>query len=614
MAKNKNDEAPKVLNVSIWSLAIVGALAFSISIGGLVSGWMGLPEISADKSGSETTAKTTSVSCQTGETPVMITNYPGGDVNKIGLDLGGKEEDAKTGQDGTLHHTISSLVKGNRWYCQVVCVPWIDQTKTMADGKNQSAIRDYFGPATISGESLKLIGNADDLETALKSAQSDKKDIGYYIYLPALQIYKASDSSTKCQGPSDPYPSMTTKVTGDEEIKVEPKQSAGDWDDFITKAKEEENAAPKTNAPAVIGMATDPGKPTAPSYSDGQVNKTKSGSGTPVKKAEDSTKKSDSGPSSDTAKVTPAKTDKKLIPLIKDFNKCKKDLVTANIKSSGSIVRSPANIIARYLSDADRKEYKNILGFYALASNMNSKKMAEMVKRCQALLSKASQSPEHLSTNINPDGYVAPDYTPPPPPPTKEMLLGERALRLINVHQAEGYRIYQKRHGSTVSEAASMGNVCVAITDVKHNSVKVSTSKITKGGNYNNISLLVGNDNKTDINERVILFAYDFSGSRVRYYLSAPTLSELSKLKFVTTDTTNPGTINLDIAFSPMLLPYITDNQMFYTGKKPSTGWYGPYGELTDFITKICQKKANDSEGATYTFTLKEAYLDFLAK
>lgn len=106
----KNYEAPKIVNVSIWTAAIFGVLVFSVSLGAYFFGFLDSQQISAD---TETEAMGKPLGqCKPGEIMYTINNYPG----TSNLLPGG-------------HATYYSESDKN-WRCSYICVP---QGQTLED-------------------------------------------------------------------------------------------------------------------------------------------------------------------------------------------------------------------------------------------------------------------------------------------------------------------------------------------------------------------------------------------------------------------------------------------------------------------------------------------------
>jgi len=211
MADYKNDEAPKVLNVGIWSLAVVGALAFAVSVGGLVSGWMGLPEISASDPGVTTVGKigeqrtliqpngaTGAAAIPTISAKVAINDYPG-------LEL----INADKGEAGFKHYYLTKNKKGDMWHCSEIIVPGVDPSKPLADAANQEAIRKYLTDATVGGEKLEIFDNSNQWADRFGEALTKGEKMPYSVNLSAVK--------EECEGVKDAtstdYPPIKVKST-----------------------------------------------------------------------------------------------------------------------------------------------------------------------------------------------------------------------------------------------------------------------------------------------------------------------------------------------------------------------------------------------------------------
>lgn len=163
----RHKEAPGVVNVTIWSIAVVVALLFVyMLISWLYSGT--LFQISA----STDTASSTST-CPAGTDKVAINNYLGDD--KIGTGDGKEKNDVYTSK------------MGGYWKCSNICVP-----------KN-TGVETYLKGAKIGDKPVVLVKTVDEFIAKAKKGDTD---------LAQTIIY--SKNKSYCEGVSADYDKITT--------------------------------------------------------------------------------------------------------------------------------------------------------------------------------------------------------------------------------------------------------------------------------------------------------------------------------------------------------------------------------------------------------------------
>lgn len=150
----RGKDAPRIINASVWSAAVIGALAFSVSLGAYFWGVMDR-KVTADVAGGETTQ----APCPAGETPVAIHNYPGGDFL-----IGGT------------HSSYYLSESDKNFRCSFVCIS-TDTNKTVAQ-----RVEAKLEGATIGGETAITFSNgyafsdyiskADDVQRAKQRAMT----------------------------------------------------------------------------------------------------------------------------------------------------------------------------------------------------------------------------------------------------------------------------------------------------------------------------------------------------------------------------------------------------------------------------------------------------------
>lgn len=167
----RGKDAPKIVNAGVWSAAVIGALAFSISLGAYLFGGLD-NEISAD---TETpVAGAPKEECATNTTMYTIHNYPG-TANLIGGTHAGYYQDNDI-----------------NWRCSYVCVP---------DG---TELEDYLKDATIDGKPITLAKDPDDFNDNIF-----KKDPKAAMTITVILSEAAKTSSRQCKGNSKDYGIIT---------------------------------------------------------------------------------------------------------------------------------------------------------------------------------------------------------------------------------------------------------------------------------------------------------------------------------------------------------------------------------------------------------------------
>lgn len=167
----KGKDAPKVVNVGVWSAAVIGALAFSITLGSYLFGGLD-NQISADTETASLQSGEPTQKCGSG-TMYTINNYPG----SASLLPGG--------------HASYYLEGDKNWRCSYVCVPEGTDLKT------------YLNGSTAGGKKISLVDNP----TTFNSLVSEDKTTAMtstVILSQSVETYK-TDGTTynrRCTGPN----------------------------------------------------------------------------------------------------------------------------------------------------------------------------------------------------------------------------------------------------------------------------------------------------------------------------------------------------------------------------------------------------------------------------
>jgi hypothetical protein len=158
---SNHDEAPRVVNVGVWSVAVVGALVFAVTLGLGVYQSLNNP-ISADTD--TATAPTTVAAikadangkCPANYTPVALRNFP--------------DSYYKSFPSGGIPTSAFESKMGNNWRCTVYCISLNGLSVTDAAGQN--AIATYLTGAKIGGKDIILDKTEDEFINNFKTNQN----------------------------------------------------------------------------------------------------------------------------------------------------------------------------------------------------------------------------------------------------------------------------------------------------------------------------------------------------------------------------------------------------------------------------------------------------------
>lgn len=185
----KRGDAPKIVNVAVWTTAVAGAFVFALTVGiGLYN------TVNAPISASEAVAPAAAPvapACNN----VSINNYPVAYFNDAGVKAGNK------------HAPFESQMGGN-WRCSTYCVTGFDKTKAVNSAENIAKVQAFFNGATIDGQPINMVTD-ESVFTNLK----DGVIMARTVILPDLKAtcQGALYGGTTTAGASDPYKNLKLK-------------------------------------------------------------------------------------------------------------------------------------------------------------------------------------------------------------------------------------------------------------------------------------------------------------------------------------------------------------------------------------------------------------------
>jgi len=234
----RGKDAPRIINASVWSAAVIGALAFSVSLGAYFWGVMDR-QVTADVAGGETTQAP--LICPQGETAVAIHNYPGGDFL-----IGGT------------HSSYYLSEKDKDFRCSFICVAGdVNDPKKLAE-----AVKVKLERATIGGKDVITFSNGYAFSDFISRGNTGDKERAMTagVILNAVRPVTYNSQTKRwegCNGPNSVrYGEIKTAEQTIEQLPERPSDEETKYQEPATTSKDTTGADRIAGAPQPYGAPT----------------------------------------------------------------------------------------------------------------------------------------------------------------------------------------------------------------------------------------------------------------------------------------------------------------------------------------------------------------------
>jgi len=196
----KRGDAPKIVNIGVWTVAVTSAFVFALTIG------IGLYNTVNNPISASEVAPTKS--CKSGEALLAFNNYPNTYFKTI---------DPSTNKIYE-HKPFEDAMDGH-WRCSKYCVPIpADANTATNDAKTQEALAKYLTGATTDGKPV-IIATETEFVGLLKSAPANLKNT--VILTSTKTTCQGYYNGAESKGASYDYKNLVLKID-DKDVAVSP--------------------------------------------------------------------------------------------------------------------------------------------------------------------------------------------------------------------------------------------------------------------------------------------------------------------------------------------------------------------------------------------------------
>ncbi len=183
-------KTPKFFHVASWTMAVLGAAAFAITVGAVAFNLAQNP----------ISAQTATPSCSNANEQAVISNYP----NKL---IGGTHTSYSS-----LNNSTSGEVANLAWRCSTVCISGYDRTKAYNDSSNIQALKQYTSDLQIGNVPAQVYDNSDDFNKAVQDKTMSQELMMRTVILQSLDLPNSKTGIKKdsCEGESNEYKDMAS--------------------------------------------------------------------------------------------------------------------------------------------------------------------------------------------------------------------------------------------------------------------------------------------------------------------------------------------------------------------------------------------------------------------